>query len=112
MTWIPPLLLSAALIALAAVTGVYLRRASRARRELSQRLHDAALALDRRCDVLQDQILALDRRQRIDHLESLVDRGEAEGRLPARVTPDLRRCLADLRAECFCPRSSPEARQP
>lgn len=109
MTWIPTFLLVLAVAALAAVTGFYLRRASRARRELSQRLHDAALALDRRCDALQGEIREIDRRQRIEHLARLVDWGEAEGLLSARTAPGLRRYVADLYAESSIPGAGPEA---
>lgn len=77
----------------------FLRRASRGRRELAARLHDAALALDRRCDALQEQIRTLDRRQRVDHVCDLVARGETEGRLAPEVARRLTRYASELRAE-------------
>jgi hypothetical protein len=103
MNWIPAILLAFALLALAGVTFTYLKRASRARRELSQRLHDSALALDRRCDVLQDQVLTVDRRLSIDHLARLVDWGRSEGRYSDRTAQALRRYVRDLRAESHLP---------
>lgn len=112
MNWIPTLLLLFALLslgvlALAGATFLYLKRAGRARRELSQRLHDSALALDRRCDVLQGQILEIERRQRIAHLDRLVDWGRLEGRFSERTARALRRYVRDLQAESSL---SPESR--
>lgn len=97
MPW--TLILALALLALAAATGTFLHRASRARREISQRLHDRALDLDRRCDVLQEQIRALDELRRVDHLFVLVAENEAEGRLAPEAARRLRRYARELRAE-------------
>ncbi len=104
MTWLPTTLLLA-LAALATATFVFLRRASRARRELARRIHDAAYALDRRCDVLQEQIRALERRQRVDHVFDLLTQGETEGCLEPGVARRLRRYALELRAETLVPGS-------
>ena len=50
------LLLSLSTLALAVGLAVILRRAGRSRRKPAQRLHDQALALDQRCDVLQREL--------------------------------------------------------
>ncbi|HEX9734897.1 MAG TPA: hypothetical protein VGG06_23230 [Thermoanaerobaculia bacterium] len=97
MPW--TLTLALALLALAATTGTFLRRASRARREISARLHDHALALDRRCDALQEQIRRLDELRRVDHLFVLVALNEADGRLPPEAARALRHYALELRAE-------------
>ena len=75
------------------------RRASRARQTLSQELHDRALALDRRCDHLQEQLEKLARRQRVDHLMDLIDFGDREGRLAPEAARELRRFAHRLREE-------------
>jgi len=97
MPW--PLILALALLALAAATAVFLGRASRARREISERLHDHAFALDRRCDALQEQLRGLDERQRVDLLFVLVAQNEAEGYLAPEAARRLRRYALGLRAE-------------
>ena len=91
-----PLGLSLAALALAAALLVLLRRASRARAELARSQHDAALALDRRCDAMQRQLDALTRRQRIDHLQELVTVSEHQGRLDSGIARRLERYVLDL----------------
>jgi hypothetical protein len=93
------IVLAAALLGFAALVLVFLRRASRARRELAVNIHDRALALDQRCDVLQAAIDTLAQGQRIDHLFDLIAWGEAEGRLAPETARRLRRQAAALRAE-------------
>ncbi len=75
------------------------RRASRARRELAETIHERTLALDRRFDVTQGEIERLDQQQRIDHLLDLVTAGERDGGLTAEVARRLRRYALRLRAE-------------
>ena len=99
MTWTPTILLALAILGSAGATILFLRRASRSRRELSQRLHDTALGLDRRCDAIEEMIRALDRRQRIAYLSGLVEQGAREQRLSAPVASRLRRYVLDLHAE-------------
>ncbi len=91
--------LSVAALALAAGLFVLARRASRARAELAAAQHDAALALDRRCDALQHQLDALRRRQRISHLQELVGVSERQGRLGADVARRLERYVLELHDE-------------
>lgn len=93
------LVLAVALLAFAALVLIFLRRASRARRSLAVNIHDRALALDRRCDVLREAIEAVTLRQRIDHLFALITCGESEGRLDPAVARRLRRYALELRAE-------------
>ncbi len=99
MPWIPDLLLAILLLAVAGGMWIFLRRARRGRRQLAIDLHDKALALDRRCDVLRDQIETLDEGQRIAHLFDLVAWGEAEGRFDSEVARSLRRYALQLRGE-------------
>ncbi len=75
------------------------RRASRARRELAETIHERTLALDRRFDVTQGEIERLDQQQRIDHLLDLVTAGERDGCLTVEVSRRLRRYALRLRAE-------------
>lgn len=75
------------------------RRASHARQELAQRLHDHALALDQRCDTLQHQLDATIRQQRIDHLGDLVQRSERQGKLGSRTARALELYADSLRDE-------------
>ena len=96
MNWIPEFVLVLLLAALAGGTWVLLRRA---RHQLAVDLHDKALALDRRCDAVQDQIRALGEAQRIAHLFDLVTWGEAEGRFDSEVARGLRRYALQLRGE-------------
>ncbi len=91
--------LSLGALALAAGLFVLLRRARRARAELAVSQHDAALALDRRCDALQHQLDDLARRQRISHLTELVRVSEAQGRLTAGTARRLERYVLELRDE-------------
>ncbi len=91
--------LSLAALALAAGLFVLSRRASRARAELASGQHDAAQALDRRCDLLQHQLDALKRRQRISHLSELVAVSERQGRLTAVAARRLERYVLELRDE-------------
>ena len=95
------LTLGLSLAALVAAAGllVLARRASRARAELANRQHDAALALDRRCDAIQAQLETLTRRHRIDHLAELVSVSERQGRLPAAAARRLERYVLDLHDE-------------
>ncbi len=93
------LALSLVTLALAAGLFVLLRRASQARGELAQRLHDKALGLDRRCDVLQRQLDAVTRRQGIGRLQELVGVCERQGRLDAAVARRLERYVLDLEDE-------------
>lgn len=97
MPW--TLILALALLALAATTAFYLHRASRARREIDVRLHDRALALDRRCDALEVELRRLAERQRVDHLFVLLAQNEAEGRLAPAAASKLRRYALALAAE-------------
>ncbi len=90
------LVLSLAALAAAGALLVLARRAGRARQELAQRQHDAALALDRRCDALQHQLDGLARHQRIAHLRELVSVSERQGRLSGEVARRLERYLLDL----------------
>ena len=89
------------LIALAAAAGLFVlaRRAGTGRRQLAREQHDAALALDRRCDALQRQLDGLRRRQGIDHLRQLVAVSERQGRLDAGVARRLERYVLELDAE-------------
>ncbi len=98
---LPILSLGLSLAALAIVAGslILLRRAGRERAELAQRLHDTALALDRRCDALQHQLDALALRQRIDHLQDLLGVSERLGRLDGDAARRLERYVLDLRDE-------------
>ena len=89
-------MLSLAALAAAGSLLVLARRARRARLELAQRQHDAALALDRRCDALQRQLDSLARRQRISHLHELVAVSERQGRLGDEVARRLERYVLDL----------------
>lgn len=84
---------------LGAVLWISHRRASRARRELAQTIHDRTLALDRRFDVTQAEIERLDQQQRIDHLLDLVTAGERDACLNGEVARRLRRYALRLRAE-------------
>lgn len=92
------LALTFSLAALAATAGLFvlLRRAGRARAELAERQHRAALALDRRCDAIQAQLDALTLSRRIDHLTDLVSISERQGRLPAAAARRLERYVLDL----------------
>lgn len=103
--------LTAALLAFAALVLFFLRRARRARRSLAVNIHDRALALDRRCDVLGEAIESLTLRQRIDHLFDLIACGESEGRLDPAVARRLRRCALELRAESLAAASPQTGRQ-
>ncbi|MEM7352098.1 MAG: hypothetical protein AAF657_14960 [Acidobacteriota bacterium] len=96
------------LAALAISTGLYKlsRRASRARRELSENLHDRSLALDIRCDELQHQLDTVTVRQRIHHLAYLVNLAERQGRLETGVARRLERDISQLSDEA---RQSDEA---
>ncbi len=93
--------LGLSLVALAIAAGLFvlLRRARLARAELAKRQHDKALALDRRCDAIQRQLDALERRHRIDHLTDLVSVSERQGRLDAGVARRLERYVLELRDE-------------
>ncbi len=93
------LLLSAAALAAAAGLLVLARRASQTRRELAQSLHDRALALDQRCDVLQGQLDAQEMRQRIDHLGHLVGACEHRGQLDDGAARRLELYTLELREE-------------
>ena len=90
-----------ALAALALSLGLLLpfRRAARARRELAERLHDQALALDQRCDTLQCQLDATALDQRIDHLLALVSFSQRHGRLEAEAARRLELYALELREE-------------
>ncbi len=90
------LALSLVTLAIAAGLAILLRRAHRARGELAQRLHDKAIALDRRCDALQRQLDNLAMGQRIDHLLDLV---RASERLDATAARRLERFALELREE-------------
>ena len=91
--------LSLAALAIAAALLVLLRRASRARAELASSQHDTAMALDRRCDALQQQLDAVTRRQRIGHLQELVSVSEHLGRLDSSIARRLERYVLDLHDE-------------
>lgn len=93
--------LGLSLAAVAAAGGLFVlsRRASRARAELATAQHDAALALDRRCDAVQHQLDTLRRRQRIGHLQELVSVSERQGRLPTAVARRLERYVLELHDE-------------
>ena len=101
--------LSLVLSVLALALGVFVafrqRRAGRERAVLGRDLHDRALALDRRCDVLQRQLDAVELRQRIDHLQELVAAGERTGRLDAESARRLRSFALDLRGESLAAES-------
>ncbi len=101
------LALSLVTLALAAGLLVLLRRARQARGELAQSLHDKALALDRRCDVLQRQLDALTLHQGFDRLQRLVSVSERQGRLDAGAARRLERYVLDLHDEA---RHAAEAR--
>ena len=90
-----------AFAALAMTAGLLIlaRRASAARRDLSHRLHDMAMALDRRCDVLQHQLDAIARRQRVDHLLDLVSFSQRFGSLDAERARRLAGYVLELREE-------------
>ena len=93
------LVLSLVTLTVAAGLLVLARRASRARRELAQSIHDRALALDRRCDALQRGLDGLARRQRVDHLLDLVSLCERGGRLDGERARRLERYAFELREE-------------
>ena len=90
-----------ALLSLAMALGllVLARRASRARRELAESIHDRALALDKRCDALRHELDALTRRHRADHLLDLVGLCERRGRLDGERARRLERYAYELREE-------------
>jgi len=104
----PILVLAAALLAFAVLVLVFLHRASRARRSLAVNIHDRALALDRRCDVLGAAIASIAQRQRLDHVFYLIACGESEGRLAPAVAHRLRRYALDLLAETLAAAEAPE----
>ena len=89
------------LITLAVAAGLLmlLYRARNARAELTKAQHDTALALDRRCDVLQHQLDDLALRQRIDQVLDLVTISESQGCLDHDATRRLERYVLDLRDE-------------
>ena len=93
------LLLSLAALAISAGLLILARRASRARRELAERLHDQALALDQRCDVLQRQLDAQAMQQSIDHLWRLVGSCERSGQLEGDAARRLERYTLELGEE-------------
>ncbi len=105
------LVLAAALLAFAALVLVFLNRARRARRSLAVNIHDRALALDRRCDVLGEAIESLTQCQRIDHVFDLIACGESEGRLDPAVARRLRRYALELRAESLAAAAAPTGRK-
>ncbi len=93
------LALSLVTLAIAAGLAVLLHRARRARGELAQRLHDHALALDRRCDVLQSQLDQVALHHRVDHLLDLVSVSERHGCIATAAARRLERVALDLREE-------------
>ena len=99
MTAAVALVSSLAALAISSGLLVLSRRASRARRELAESLHDRALALDRRCDVLQRQVDAGALRQRIDHLLQLVSLCERQERLDSEVARRLELFVLGLHDE-------------
>ncbi|MCP3963837.1 MAG: hypothetical protein GY719_38865 [bacterium] len=101
MAMLPTLSLFLALTALAAAAALLVlsRRAAGARRELAERMHDQAMALDQRCDVLQQQLDVAARDQRIDHLLTLVDVSERQGRLDGAAARRLELYALELREE-------------
>lgn len=90
-----------AVFALAGGTGVFLRRASRSRRELGERIHTQTLRLDERMDVLEGRLAGLALRGRVEHLFDLVALGEANDYLSPDTARALRRHAVALRAESF-----------
>lgn len=88
-----------ALAGLAVFTLLFLKRASRARQELAQSIHDQAHALNQRCDDLQGHLYLLEERQKIDHLLDLVAYGESSGQLTTATAGRLRGFALDLRSE-------------
>ncbi len=96
ISWIA---LALAAIATVAAVGsvIWHRRASQARHELAQRLHDHAFALDQRCDALQHQLDDTVRRQRIDHLGDLIQLSERQGKLGSETARALERYAHSLR---------------
>lgn len=86
-----------------AVSGglIQAHRASQAHAELAQALHDKAMALDQRCDVLQRQLDAHDLWQRIDHLSHLVSACERQGQLDAEAARRLSGTTFELREEAL-----------
>lgn len=98
-------LAGALVLGLAGTTGLFLVRARNARRELSLRLHDAALRLDRRCDTLKEQIHTLDQRQRLGHLFDLLAEAQGDQRLDPDRARRLRRFALDLWTESLAGRT-------
>lgn len=104
MTATLALALSLASLALAGALLLKARDARDARRELSQRLHDQALALDQRCDALQYQLDHEILHRRIDHLMDLVAVSERQGSLEAEVADRLQGFVLALRDEAHSQR--------
>ncbi len=100
------ILLIAATATLMVATYSLFRRASFARRELSEQIHDRSLGLDLRCDTLQSQIDELTRQRRRDtfrsqrdHLLTLVSSSQVAGLLSAPAAEALRRYVLELHLE-------------
>ncbi len=93
------LVLALAALVIAAGLFVLLMRARRARAELAQGQHDGALASDRRCDALQQQLDRLTLERHIDHLSVLVGLSERQGCLEAGAARRLERYVLDLNSE-------------
>lgn len=72
------------------------RRAAAGRRELARAIHDQALRLDRRCDVLQRSIDELAVARRIDRLHLSVARLRGRGVLGAAASTRLDDAVAEL----------------
>ena len=93
------ILLIAATASLTVATYSLFRRASFARRELSEQIHNRSLGLDLRCDILQNQIDELTRQRRCDHLLTLVSSSQVAGLLTAPAAEALRRYVLELHLE-------------
>lgn len=100
-------------LAFVALGAVAWRRAAEGRRALNRSLHDRALALDQRCDTLQDQVDALALDQRITALHHRVGRLSGTGRLTHEAARHLDAAVADLarqrHADHIADRSEPRS---
>ncbi len=81
--------LSLVVLAISVLLVLQVKRARASRHEISQRLHDQAMALDQRCDALQNQLTAAALHRRIDHIADLVTLCERQNRFDADVADRL-----------------------
>ena len=89
-------LCAGAIALLASAQWLISKRASRARRELAESIHDHALALDLRCDHLQEQCDDIEHRLRVAVLFDLIAHADECGALAAGSPQRLRAYALDL----------------